>query len=241
MFLWRCLATVGRFKKRIDPRFPKELVDLTAMPMWVYINLKQRLGQAKAFEIMRVAILTGGIAKWNLQFGTVEHPRTFENLFADELRVNQTGFTRWNTLEVVEHGPRRFELKVTRCLYHELAIALGVPEITPIVCQIDNAAFGSYLPDRVLFHRGGPGHRIADGAAACRFVVERSDEPVDIRDAVRLDPWLDESSTPEIHQTSTSRAANRAAFGRAPPQRDIARPAPTSSPSLKRRVGPETQ
>lgn len=171
-FLWRCVRTVARLKKRIGPQFPKELVELAATPMWIYINLKERLGQDKAFEIIRVALLTGGLAKWNLQYDT--RPRTFETLFEDELRVNQTGLTRWNTLEVVEHEPRRFELKVTRCLYHELATALGIPEITPIVCQIDNAAFGSYLPDRVLFHRGGPGHRIADGAPACRFVLEQS-------------------------------------------------------------------
>jgi hypothetical protein len=172
LFLWRCLLTVGRFKRSIDARFPAELVDLAATPIWVYINLKERIGQRKAFEILRVAILAGGVTKWNLQFETVDHPRTFENLFDQELRVNQTGLTRWNTLEVVEHGDRRFELKVTRCLYHELAKALGVPELTPIVCQIDNAAFNSYLPDQVLFHREGPKHRIADGAKECRFVLE---------------------------------------------------------------------
>jgi hypothetical protein len=176
LFLWRCAATVSRFKRTIDPRFPRELVELAALPLWVYIHLKKRVGQAKAFEIMRVAILTGGVAKWNLEFETVERPRTFDGLLEQELRVNRIGSTRWNTLEVVEHGPRRIELRVTRCLYHELATALGIPEVTPIVCQVDNAAFNSYLPDDAVFHRGGPGHRIADGAKECRFVLERAAE-----------------------------------------------------------------
>lgn len=174
LFLWRCLLTVDRFKKGIDARFPAELVDLVAMPIWVYINLEKRIGQQKAFEILRVAVLTGGVAKWNLQFETIDRPRTFETLFDQELRVNQTGVTRWNTLEVVEHSEHRIELKVTRCLYHELTTALGVPELTQIACQIDNAAFNSYLPDRVLFHRQGPGHRISDGAKECRFVMEQA-------------------------------------------------------------------
>ena len=172
-FLWRRLLTVGGFKRRIDPRFPAELVDLAALPIWVYIALKERIGQQKAFEIVRVAMLTGGLAKWNLQFETVDRPRTFANLFEQELRVNQTGVTRWNTLEVVERTERRFELKVTRCLYDELAKSVGVPELTPIICQIDNAAFNSYLPDDVRFHRGGRNHRISDGAKECRFVLER--------------------------------------------------------------------
>jgi hypothetical protein len=177
VFMWRCVLTLSGFKASIDPRFPAELVELAAMPLWVYINLKQKLGQAKAFEIMRVAVLTGGVAQWNLQFQTVDKPRTFANLCDQELLVNKTGFTRWNTLSVVERTDRRFELKVTRCLYHELAVSVGVPEITPIVCQIDNAGFNSYLPDEVRFHRGGPGHRISDGSSECRFVweVEGSD------------------------------------------------------------------
>jgi hypothetical protein len=121
---------------------------------------------------MRVVILTGGIAQWNLAYEAIEKPRTFETLCDQELEVNRVGFTRWNTLEVVERTNRRFEIKITRCLYHELATSVGAPELTPIVCQIDNAGFNSYLPDEVLFQRGGPGHRIADGSKECRFIWE---------------------------------------------------------------------
>ena len=59
LFLVRCRLTLGRFKKTIDPRFQPELIELAALPLWVYLNLKRRIGQAKAYEIMRVAILTG--------------------------------------------------------------------------------------------------------------------------------------------------------------------------------------
>ena len=172
VFLWRCVLTVDRFKQTIDPRFPRDLIDLAALPLWVYINLKKRIGQQRALEIMRVAILTGGVAKWNLQFDTVDRPRTFATLFEQEMNMNARGPTRWNTLKVVKHDENKLELVVTRCLYHELAASLGVPEVTPIVCQIDNAAFNSYLPDAVVFDRGGPGHRIADGANECRFMNE---------------------------------------------------------------------
>jgi hypothetical protein len=169
----RCFLTLPRFKKRIAPSFPEELVELAALPLWVYINLRERIGAAKAFEIMRVAILTGGIAQWNIAYRAIEKPRTFENLCDQELEVNEVGVTRWNTLRVVSRTADRFEVKITRCLYHELATSVGAPELTPIVCQIDNAAFNSYLPDEVLFQRGGPGRRIADGATECSFVWER--------------------------------------------------------------------
>ena len=170
LFLLRCRLTVGRFKKTIDPKYPCEMIDLAALPIWVYLNLKRTIGEIKAFEIMRVAILTGGIAHWNLAYGATEKKRTFENLCDAEIEVNQTGPTRWNTLEIVDRTARRFEIKITRCLYHELTTSLGIPELTPVVCQIDNAAFNSYLPDKVVFSRGGPGHRIADGKEECNFV-----------------------------------------------------------------------
>jgi L-2-amino-thiazoline-4-carboxylic acid hydrolase len=172
LFMLRCKLTVGRFKRTIDPRFPKELIELAALPLWVYINLKQGIGEKKAFEIMRVAILTGGLASWNFTYKAAEKERNFRNLCDAEIEVNKSGFTRWNTLEVVDRSERHFEIKITRCLYHELTTSVGVPELTPVICQVDNAAFNSYLPDKIVFNRGGPGHRIADGAKECKFVWE---------------------------------------------------------------------
>ena len=172
VFLLLRKLTVGRFRKTIDARFPHELIDLAALPLWVYIGLKKRIGQRRAFEIMRVALLTGGTAAQNLQFDTVHKERTFLN-FADlEIENNRTGLVRWNTMEIVERTARRFEIRITRCMFHELATSLGLPELTPVVCQIDNAMFSSYLPDEMTFDRGGIGRRIADRKHECNFVWE---------------------------------------------------------------------
>ena len=43
-FLFRCKLTIAKFKETIDPRFPRELIDLAAMPAWVYLNLKKKIG-----------------------------------------------------------------------------------------------------------------------------------------------------------------------------------------------------
>jgi hypothetical protein len=176
LFLLMRKLTLNRFKKSIEKRFPqrfpRELVDLVALPGSVYLNLKKKIGQKKAFEIMRVAILTGGTATQNLQFDTVHKERTFDNFIDLELENNRTGIIRWNSLEVVARTPQRFEMKITRCMFHELATALGFPEITPIICQIDNAMYNSYLPDQMTFDRGGVGRRISDGNHECNFIWE---------------------------------------------------------------------
>ena len=172
LFLLLRKLTLNRFKKTIDPRFPRELIDLAALPAWVYLNLKQRIGQLKAVEIMRVALLTGGTAAQNLQFDTVHKERSFKN-FADlEVENNRSGLVRWNTMEVVARTDRRLEIKITRCMFHEFAVHLGIPEMTPVVCQIDNAMFNSYLPEEMTFDRGGVGRRIADGRHECNFIWE---------------------------------------------------------------------
>ncbi|HNY50511.1 MAG TPA: L-2-amino-thiazoline-4-carboxylic acid hydrolase [Smithella sp.] len=172
LFIAQCKLTVNRFKKRIDRKFPKEFVDMTALPVWVYMKLKQKIGQRKAFEIMRVAILTGGVAKQSLLFETIARERTFQNFITQELEINRTGTTRWNTLEIVERTDSRFEIKITRCLFHELTCSLGIPELTPVICQVDNAVFNSYLPEEMIFHRGKDKRRIADGSSVCPFVWE---------------------------------------------------------------------
>ena len=172
LFLLMRKLTLNQFKKTIDPKFPRELVDLAALPAWVYLNLKQKIGPHKAFEVMRVALLTGGTAAQNLQFDTVNKERTFKN-FADlEVENNRSGLVRWNTMELVERTDRRLEIKITRCMFHEFAVSLGIPEMTPIVCQIDNAMFNSYLPEEMTFGRGGVGRRIADGRPECNFIWE---------------------------------------------------------------------
>jgi len=172
LFILKCSLTVGQLKRRIDPRFPKEFVELTALPIWVYLNLKEKIGQRKAFEIMRIAILTAGVAQQNLLFDPVNTERSFEHFIEKELEINRTGTTRWNTLKIVERTEQRFEIRIVRCLYHELAASLGAPEITPIICQVDNAVFNSYLPEKMIFHRGGVNQRIADGNSECQFIWE---------------------------------------------------------------------
>jgi len=172
LFLLKCVLTLGTFKKRIHKRFPPELVSLTALPLWIYINLKDALGQEKAYEIIRIPALTAGIAKQNLLFDPINKGRGFRQFIEQEFEINKTGTTKWNTIEIKEQTENRLEFVVTRCMYHELTQSLGIPEVTTLICQIDNAVFNSYMPERLIFHRGGVGKRIADGNECCHFVWE---------------------------------------------------------------------
>ncbi len=176
LFMLKCKLTVGQLKKRIPSRFPQDFVDWVSLPVWVYINLKAKIGQRKALEIMRIALLTGGTASLNLFFDPVHTERTFDHLIEKELEGFQTGMIRWNQYKIVERTSRRFELHVVACHYYELAVSLGIPELIPMICLADNAFHNSYLADQVRFHRGGVNQRIVDGAAECTFIWENSEQ-----------------------------------------------------------------
>ncbi len=171
-FLEECKSSLQSFQSTIDKKFPPDLINFISMPLWVYINLKNKLGNEKAFEIMRIVLLTGGVAMQSILFDSINKPRTFENFIEQELQINKTGTTKWNNLEIISKDKNKFEIKITKCLYHELTTSLGIPEATKLICQVDNAVFNSYLPEEVIFHRNGLNQRIADGCNECHFVWE---------------------------------------------------------------------
>jgi hypothetical protein len=57
-------------------------------------------------------------------------------------------------------------------MFYEFFKHLEVPELTTIMCSIDNAIFNSYLPEKITFHRNGINNRMVDGASECIFVME---------------------------------------------------------------------
>jgi hypothetical protein len=165
------VLTLPKFKRQL-PDLPREFVQITALQTWMYMRLKDRVSQQKAYEIVRACVLPIGLALQQGNFRVVEAPRTFENLVAYQQRTKREGPTRWNEMDILEQSEHRYEFRVTRCLFHDLYTQLRVPELTRLMCEVDNAIFNSYLPEEVTFHRNGLGNRLADGAPTCHFVLE---------------------------------------------------------------------
>jgi hypothetical protein len=171
-FLLTTVATLPRFKTQLPPDLPRDFVQITALQTWIDIRLKERIGQETAYELLRACILPIGLALQQANFRNVEAPRTFENLVAYQQRTNREGPTRWNRMEVLEQSKRKYEFRVSKCMFHELYTQLGTPELTRLMCEVDNAIYNTYLPEQITFHRNGLGNRLADGAPECHFVLE---------------------------------------------------------------------
>ena len=176
-FLCASLLTFPRFRKTVRLDLPKEFLDSNALIAWLYIRLRKRTEPRRAFEIIRAAVLTSGLALQQAGFRNVEAERTMENLILFQQRTNREGSTRLNTMLVEEEGPERYKFRVSRCVFFELFTRLGVPELTTIFCSIDNAIFNSYLPDQLFFHRENAKNTRPQGARECVFVIERRPAP----------------------------------------------------------------
>lgn len=172
LFLVQSALTYRGFRKHLPKAFPSEFVDTVGFQAWLYLRLKKRLGPEKGLEVMRVVIITGGSAIQQSGFRTVEAGRTWENLIQFQQRNNREGPTRWNEMGVLKEDETVYDIKVTRCLFHEFFSELGIPELTRSICALDNAIFNTYLPEKVTFRRGGLNRRISDGADECRFIIE---------------------------------------------------------------------
>jgi hypothetical protein len=178
-FLLATILTLPSFKRGLPRDLPRDFVDVTALQTWMYIRLKKRVGQEKAFEIIRAVVIPVGLAVQQGTLRAVEAPRTFDNFIAFHERMSRECLTRWSKKEVLERNRNRYEWKILNCGYYEFFSKIGVPELTKLMCEVDNAMYNSYLPDEVTFHRNGIGHRISDGAKTCHFILEKHEENLD--------------------------------------------------------------
>jgi len=176
MFLLKSKLTFNKFKKNIDFDLPSSFISSNGFIAHLYLRLKEENGNNQAFEIIRVCLLTTGIAVQQANFRNVEAYRTFDNLKKYQQEANKSGSTKLNIMEIIEESEKKYEFRITRCLFYELFSYLKVPELTTIFCSIDNAIFNSYLPEELVFHRNGLDRTLIKGYKYCEFVIENKQE-----------------------------------------------------------------
>lgn len=171
-FILKSKLTYRKYRHNICIDLPGGFINTNAFIAWLYIRLKGTIGQGKAFEVIRVLVLTSGFVIQQANFRNVEEKRDFQNLIKYQQRANSEGSTSLNTMEIVEQSNLKYEFHVTRCVFYELFKYLKVPELAFIFCAIDNAIFNTYLPEQLIFHRNGLNNTIPQGSKYCEFVIE---------------------------------------------------------------------
>jgi len=160
--------------RNIKTDVPKDFKRSYGLISYLYINLAKKMPKKQAFEIVRVVLLPLGIATMQSNFREAEAERNFDNLVRYQQLAKEEGATKLNRVRIDHISSNKYSYAVTRCMFYEFFCEMGVPELTGIMCSIDNAVFSSYLPNQIRFCRG-VGHTICEGAAECEFLIEKVD------------------------------------------------------------------
>ena len=176
-FWFSTIISTNKLIKKItkeNPKYPKAFVSGAASMAAAYMNLRKQLNKEQALMLMSVTTLPLGIMQQISKYRCAEDKRTFENLINYQKRLLSESLGDFK-MEVIEQNEKIYHYHIHSCKYNEVYTKLGIPELTSVICAVDNAFFNSYMPDKVKFHRMGVGNTIADGADYCTFVCVNSD------------------------------------------------------------------
>lgn len=171
-FLFWSVLTLPRLKRRLPADVPEDFAKTLALEVWMYIRLKEKIGQDKALALMRAVIVPTAIAWYGAGFRVVEAPRSYGNIIKFHELVHAKMIEEDGNLIIDERSDERYTYRNTFCPWHDLLTKLGIPELTEPFCAIDNGLYNTYLPGEIIFHRGGPGKTIASGAPFCQYIYE---------------------------------------------------------------------
>ncbi|MBZ9618433.1 L-2-amino-thiazoline-4-carboxylic acid hydrolase [Clostridium estertheticum] len=155
-----------------NPQHPTEFVNIVSIVAALYSELKKDMKNEKALSLVKASFLPVGLAMQMGNFRYVEDKHTFENLINYQQRTNKQGPTQLNRMEIIKQNNKTYEFHVHNCMFKDEFSRLGMPELTAVMCAIDNVVFNAYLPGKVTFHRNGTGNTIIDGMQYCTFICQ---------------------------------------------------------------------
>ena len=168
----KILMKVPKYKKSFPEKLPDDIKKQVAIITSMYLIMNKKTSNEKAFSIVQAIITPIALSVQFGNFRFAQNERNFENLKKSHQRSISEGPTRTNKLEIIEETDKIYHFRVKSCLHQGLFKRLGVPELTRIMCNVDNALYNLYSPDKVVFHRNGYGNTIVDGCKYCEFICE---------------------------------------------------------------------
>lgn len=170
IYMVKIIAGINPIMKKIPDTYPEDLKKICALMISMYSVFRQKLDSKKALSLVKAVSIPMGLSVQMANFRYVEAERTLKNLIKYQKRTNMEGPTRKNEMKVITENESSYIFQIeNECCFFKLFSIFNMPVLTTVFCEIDNAIFNIYLPDRLLFHRNGINNRIADGAPICSF------------------------------------------------------------------------
>jgi hypothetical protein len=173
---------VAQNQDRATDEVSKRNLLFTALLLAAYHELRDRLGEgAVAVDLLRdtlMELFRTGIRGYIRQRFDVDPDRpgeAFQNVAANFLERGKSGFGAGFTYEQEVQTERQSFVNVTNCLFLDFLRANGAPELTPVLCALDNVWADELNggPYNLSFERPT---LMSRGDDKCRFQFTRTDE-----------------------------------------------------------------
>ncbi len=176
IFMIKLKMTMSKIRKELPKKWPEDMANIVSVAISLYTLFKKKMDNDQALALVKTVMIPVALAKQMGLFRFVEEPsHTFENLITYQQRFKKEGPMRLNRMEIIEQSDKRYEFKVKNCVFKGAFTKFACPELMSVFCNIDNALYNLYMPDKVIFHRGGIGNTIGEGAEFCHFICENKE------------------------------------------------------------------
>ena len=143
-----------------------------AIVVMLYIKLKEKFGNEKAFSIMGNIIVPVGCIQQNalLDETNLSDDKPMKRLMAFNNLMDKKGAIQFNDREYVKKDDKICHFKIRICLYKDFFDSLGVSELTEFFCEVDKEFFLPAFP-KFKVHKGGSWkNTLAYGKPECDFI-----------------------------------------------------------------------
>lgn len=162
-----------KFMKETDDQALKEFKQTFLLIGVLYHELEKAIHEQQAKDISFKILHDIAIAFQREWYKPKKQQKPSWNAFhAVQRYQSKYGLIRHNKQEVIEYESKKYHFSVTRCVFHETFVDMGIPWITEAFCRSDEIVFNEYSSS-MKFHRGDEEkNTVARGGTKCTFIFE---------------------------------------------------------------------
>lgn len=173
LFRGKSIFSRSRWSKSEGPE--SEFVKRFSFASAGYLELKVKVGQEKAFEIMKNILIPVGCNEQWKHFQSLEvfGTKPMEQLMKFNRLMDRKGAPQFNERKYIRQDDTVCHFITTRCIFYDFFSEVGTPKLTKLFCDVDREFFPQAFPD-LTFHRGSSWENtIAYGMDRCEFIFEK--------------------------------------------------------------------
>jgi hypothetical protein len=143
----------------------------------LYKELTSKFGKDKAFDIMRKIVVPCGcllVRNYMTQMG-LKSKSGMDRIVYFNQYMNNTPANKHNVRETVCVNENVYHYAITRCCVLDFYKEIGMPELTQLICEVDNVTYPEGFPQFHFDRDGSWSNTMAYGHDKCHFRLTKKE------------------------------------------------------------------